>query len=84
MARPRELAPLTDEQNARDRDLLRAGRKQSAGPLSALNAPRSGRISQLTDHRLAEQASDNSCKAGRAAETKGASHGAQKELTGCC
>lgn len=34
---PKELAPLTDEQSASDKDLLRERRKQSAGPIRAVN-----------------------------------------------
>lgn len=34
---PKELAPRTDEQSASDKDLLRERRKQSAGPIRAVN-----------------------------------------------
>lgn len=69
---PKELAPLTDEQGARDKDLLQERRKQSAGPIRAVNTECPEKILQLTDHRLEEQASDNSCKACQAVKTKGA------------
>lgn len=37
MEQPKELAPRTDEQSASDKDLLRERRKQSAGPIRAMN-----------------------------------------------